>query len=125
MARARSRWGYGGSFRNTGPHTAPGDIHVGITLLLHKPIASQASLEKARAVLASLPGITLLVREILRRPPGRVRRSATRTHQLSHIVGNVVSLIVDDEENQSLLENLSSAIPRCRTDAGHAFSLLC
>ena len=76
-----------------------GDIHVGITLLSTTDSIFQASLEKARAVLASLPGITLLVREDFAQTPGaRTPFGYKDGISFPNIVGNVVSLIVDDEE---------------------------
>jgi Dyp-type peroxidase family len=76
-----------------------GDIHVGITLLSTTDSIFQASLEKASAVLASLPGITLLVREDFAQTPGaRTPFGYKDGISFPNIIGNVVSPIVDDEE---------------------------
>jgi Dyp-type peroxidase family len=76
-----------------------GDIHVGITLLSTTDSIFQASLEKASAVLASLPGITLLVREDFAQSPGaRTPFGYKDGISFPNIIGNVVSPIVDNEE---------------------------
>lgn len=76
-----------------------GDIHVAITLLSTTDAIFQANLEKARSVLASLPGVTLLVREDFAQSPGaRTPFGYKDGISFPNIIGNAVNPIVDDEE---------------------------
>jgi deferrochelatase/peroxidase EfeB len=88
-----------------------GDIHVAVTLLSTTHEVWQANLEKARAVLASLPGVTLLAREDFEQAPGdRTPFGYKDGIRFPNIIGNGVSPL-RMRKNQSLRENLFSVIP--------------
>jgi Dyp-type peroxidase family len=76
-----------------------GDIHVALTLLSTTNDIFQANLEKARSILASLPGVKLLVREdFAQSPEERTPFGYKDGISFPNIIGNAVSPIVDDEE---------------------------
>jgi Dyp-type peroxidase family len=76
-----------------------GDIHVALTLLSTTNDIFQANLEKARSVLASLPGVTVLTREdFAQTPEERTPFGYKDGISFPNIVGNGVSPIVDEEE---------------------------
>jgi deferrochelatase/peroxidase EfeB len=76
-----------------------GDIHVALTLLSTTNDVFQTNLEKARSVLASLPGVTLLTREDFAQTPGeRTLFGYKDGISFPNIIGNGVSPIVDEEE---------------------------
>jgi Dyp-type peroxidase family len=76
-----------------------GDIHVAVTLLSTTHEIWQANLEKARAVLASLPGVTLLAREDFEQSPGQRTPFGYKDGiSFPNIIGNRVSPIADEEE---------------------------
>jgi Dyp-type peroxidase family len=76
-----------------------GDIHVALTLLSTTNEIFQANLEKARSVLASLPGVTLLAREDFAQTPGaRTPFGYKDGISFPNIIGNSVNPIVDSEE---------------------------
>ena len=76
-----------------------GDIHVALTLLSTTNDIFQANLEKARAVLATLPGVKLLIREdFAQSPEERTPFGYKDGISFPNIIGNGVSPIVDNEE---------------------------
>jgi Dyp-type peroxidase family len=76
-----------------------GDIHIAVTLLSTTSDIFQANLEKARAVLASLPGVTLLAREDFAQSPGQRTPFGYKDGiSFPNIVGNGVNPIADEEE---------------------------
>jgi len=76
-----------------------GDIHIAVTLLSTTDEVWRANLEKARAVLGSLPGVTLLVREDFEQRPGeRTPFGYKDGISFPNIIGNSVNPIVDQEE---------------------------
>ena len=76
-----------------------GDIHVAVTLLSATDEIWKANLEKAHAVLDSLPGITLLAREdFAQSAEQRTPFGYKDGISFPNIVGNAVSPIVDQEE---------------------------
>jgi Dyp-type peroxidase family len=76
-----------------------GDIHIAVTLLSTTDEVWRANLEKAGAVLDSLPGVTLLVREDFEQRPGeRTPFGYKDGISFPNIIGNSVNPIVDQEE---------------------------
>ena len=76
-----------------------GDIHIAVTLLSTTDEVWRANLEKARAVLDSLPGVTLLTREDFEQRPGeRTPFGYKDGISFPNIIGNDVNPIVDQEE---------------------------
>ena len=76
-----------------------GDIHIALTLLSTTDEIWQANLAKARAVLDSLPGITLLAREdFVQHPDARTPLGYKDGISFPNIVGNSVSPIASSEE---------------------------
>src|SRR5580658_10071489 len=76
-----------------------GDIHIAVTLLSTTNEVFQSNLEKARAVLASLPGVTLLAREDFEQKPGeRTPFGYKDGISFPNIIGNGVNPIADEEE---------------------------
>jgi Dyp-type peroxidase family len=76
-----------------------GDIHIALTLLSTTNEIFQANLEKARAELASLPGVTLLAREDFAQTPGaRTPFGYKDGISFPTIIGNGPNPIADREE---------------------------
>jgi deferrochelatase/peroxidase EfeB len=76
-----------------------GDIHIAVTLLSTTNEVFQSNLEKARAVLASLPGVTLLAREDFEQKPGeRTPFGYKDGISFPNIIGNGVNPVADEEE---------------------------
>jgi Dyp-type peroxidase family len=76
-----------------------GEIHIALTLLSTTNEIFQANLEKARAVLASLPGVTVLAREDFAQTPDERTPFGYRDGiSFPNIVGNGISPIVDGED---------------------------
>jgi Dyp-type peroxidase family len=76
-----------------------GDIHVAITLLSATDDIWQANLSKAKSVLGSLPGVTLLAREDFAQTPGaRTPFGYTDGISFPNITGYDFNPIVDSEE---------------------------
>jgi Dyp-type peroxidase family len=76
-----------------------GDIHIAVTLLSTTNEIFQSNLEKARAVLASLPGVPLLTREDFAQSPGeRTPFGYKDGISFPNIIGNGVNPVADQEE---------------------------
>jgi Dyp-type peroxidase family len=76
-----------------------GDIHIAVTLLSTTSDIFQANLEKARAVLDLLPGVTLLAREDFAQSPGeRTPFGFKDGISFPNIVGNGINPVADEEE---------------------------
>jgi Dyp-type peroxidase family len=76
-----------------------GDIHIAVTLLSTTNEIFQSNLEKARAVLATLPGVTLLAREDFAQSPGeRTPFGYKDGISFPNIIGNGINPVADEEE---------------------------
>jgi deferrochelatase/peroxidase EfeB len=76
-----------------------GDIHIAVTLLSTTSDIFQANLEKARAVLDLLPGVTLLAREDFAQSPGeRTPFGFKDGISFPNIVGDGINPVADEEE---------------------------
>lgn len=81
------------------PHYGTGNIHIALTLLSTTDAIWKTNLAKARAVLDTLPGVTLLTREdFAQQVGGRTPLGYKDGISFPNIVGNDVNPIVSPEE---------------------------